>query len=247
MANPVPHRLHPQIRALSLLIGVMFLVLGLPAYGAKPPADGVFDDTHALDDAAHRRIAAEIATLRENLKADIWLTATSFPPSGVTPRQQARTTRLDWSGDSAALLMAYDRASNAISLSFSPKLWERYPSSSLVELMRDSGRMIADKKLTVEERLVFIVHDVANRLRQLETVRIQHERWFQLNEKRFALMLTAILVGAAFVAAILGMASRRRHASYGEQHYFPDVVVGARLGASFGGGLIAQASETPGK
>ena len=247
MVTSVTHRTTPHVRGISILVGGMLLVLGPILLGVEAPADGVLDDTHALGTAAHRAIAAEIASLHADLRADIWLAATSFPPSAVTPRQQARSTRGEWSGDSSALFIGYDRASNSISLSFSPQFWERYPSSSLVELMRDSGRMIADKKLTVEERLLFIVHELAERLRQLETVRIQHDRWFQQGEKRFAFMLMMALLGATLVAAVLGIVSRRRARSHGEQHYFPDVAVGSRLGAAFGGGLIAEATRSPEK
>lgn len=229
-----------------LFTGALLLVQEFGAFALEPPPTGLLDDTHALSDPAHHDIAAEIEALRADIKADVWVTATSFPPSGVTPRHQARNTRRQWSGESAALLIGYDRASNSISLSFSPGLWERYPSSTLVELMRDSGRTITDTKLTLEERLVLIVHHAAKQLLQLETVRIQHQRWFQSDEKRFALILAAVLVGTTLLAAIFGAASRQRGTSSSQQHYFPDVVVGCRLGAPFGGGLIAEGSPSSG-
>lgn len=237
-----------SLRVLLYLAGVM-LFPALRAYGAidgvPAPTDRIFDDTRAFSDETRRDIVEEIQSLRADLKADIWLTATSFTASGVTIRQQAQSTRRRWSGDSSALLIAYDRASNSVALSFSPDFWQRYPTTSLVELMRGSGRTITDTKLTLEERLALIIHDLAKRLRQLETVRIQQDRWFQQDEKQFVIVLGALVIGAAMIAAFLGIVSRRRATSSGQQYFFPDVAVGMRLGAAFGGGLIAEVQPQP--
>jgi phage tail protein X len=179
------------------------------------------------------------------LKCDVWLTATSFSTGGLTPRRQAQATRIRWSGDKPALLLAYDRATNAMAFSFSPDLWARYPATSLATVGLEANRAIADTKLTLEERLTTILHQVAKRLRELETVRLKQSVWFPKEERLSTMLLIGVLVGGALLAAILGMISRARSHASGEQLLLPDVTVSTRFGAPFGGGLIAEIRTQP--
>ncbi len=84
------------------------------------PADGIQDDTHALSDSSSRLLADEMAVLKKDLGCDVWLSAGIFLGAGQTLRNQAREIRLAWSGDAEAFLLAYDRVTDALSLSFSP-------------------------------------------------------------------------------------------------------------------------------
>lgn len=214
--------------------------------GAPPPPDFIMDDAHALDPAIRRDMVEEIRALRADIKADVWFTASSFTNSGTNLRQQARDTRQRWSGDAPALLLAYDRTANGISLSFSPSLWERYPTSSMVELMRDAGRTVADSKLGLEDKLALVLQDTGKRLRQWEIVRIQQGQWFQPDEKRAVALLIGVLAVLAVGAALFGAVSRHRSTRGGQSLLFPEVVVGMRLGAPYGGGHLAQTqSATP--
>lgn len=209
------------------------------------PADGIYDDTRAFSDASRQALAQEIRGLATDLKCDVWLTATSFSTGGLTPRRQAQATRIRWSGDKPALLLAYDRATNAMTFSFSPDLWARYPATSLATIGLEANRAIADTKLTLEERLTTILHQVAKRLRELEVVRLKQSVWFPKEERLSTMLLIGILLGGAILAAILGMISRARSYASGEQLLFPDVTVSTRFGAPFGGGLIAEIRTQP--
>ncbi len=226
------------------LLATIFLLGLLSAKAAietaAAPTDGIFDDTRAFSDQTRLQLAEEIKLLSQDLKCDVWLTATSFPASGTNLRRQAQATRLQWSAQQPAVLLAYDRSTNAVAFSFSPDLWDRYPAATLVQLMRDAARNIAETKLTLEERLTIIVHDSVKRMRELETTRIQQSRWFQQDEKRFALILTTLLIGAVGVAGIVGMASRRRDSIDSQLFLFPDIDVGTRFGAPFGGGVTVE-------
>lgn len=248
MARPPIFRLFPLLSGLWRVVGMLALLAtgSSAAIDSVPaPADGIYDDTRALSEVGRRDLGGELRSLRDDLKANIWFTATSFTASGVTLRQQARMTRRRWSGESPALLIAYDRASNAVALSFSPDFWNRYPTPGLVELLRGAGRTIADTKLTLEERLTLIVQETGKRLRQLETVSIQQNMWFQNEEKRPVLLLAGGLLAAACLAAVAGMAARHWSGSSSSQAFFPEVVVGTRLGAPFGGGLIVEMDGDP--
>jgi len=213
--------------------------------GMPAPADGIFDDTRALGENARQALAAEIRSLTNDLKCDVWLTATSFPASGFSPRRQAQTTRIRWSGDKPSLLLGYDRATNSLIVSLSPDFWDRYPASSLANLGLQAGRVILNTRLSLEERLVTIVTQAARHLRELETVRLKQSVWLPKEEWQPSLMLAGVLAGGALLAAMAGIIARSRSRSRGDQLVFPEVSVSTRLGAPFGGGLIAEMRVEP--
>lgn len=248
MARETFHRLFATLSSLGRILGICGLVAtpALAAIDSVPaPADGIYDDTRAFSDASRQGLAQEIRGLATDLKCDVWLTATSFSTGGLTPRRQAQATRIRWSGDKPAILLAYDRATNAMAFSFSPDLWARYPATSLATIGLEANRSIADTKLTLEERLTTILHQVAKRLRELEVVRLKQSVWFPKEERLSTMLLIGVLLGGALLAAILGMISRARSHSSGEQLLFPDVTVSTRFGAPFGGGLIAEIRTQP--
>ena len=220
---------------LLLLHAAGGMVLAVP-----PPADGIADETRALTAETHHQLARELRLFREDLKCDAWLTASSFTASGVTLRRQAQSNRSEWSKNRPAVLMAYDRATNSSAMSFAPGLWERYPSAELVELMQDVRRMLTDTKLTLDERLAVATRHWIDRLRVMESVRLKQSLWIQRGEKRLALALVIALAGASLLAALLGLASRARDRHVGRRFRFPDVQVGMRFGAAYGGGVTAE-------
>jgi hypothetical protein len=248
MARPLFFQLFSPLSSLWRVAGMLALLAtgSSAAIDSIPaPADGIYDDTRAFSDAARQTLAQEIRTLATDLKCDVWLTATSFSTGGLTPRRQAQATRIRWSGDKPAILLAYDRATNAMAFSFSPDLWARYPATSLATIGLESNRAIGDTKLTLEERLSTILHQVAKRLRELEVVRLKQSVWFPKEERISTMLLIGVLLGGALLAAILGMISRARSHASGEQLLFPDVTVSTRFGAPFGGGHIAEIRTQP--
>lgn len=204
------------------------------------PADGILDETRALSAASRQQLAEALRQFRTDLKCEAWVTASSFMPAGASARQQARTARRAWSGERAAVLMAYDRATNSGGLSFSPDLWQRYPAAELVETMQDARRLLSDQTLALDERLMLAAHGWMGRLRALETVRLQQSLLIQRDEKRLALIVAGLLGAFACVAAVLGLLARRRDASAAQHFHFPEVQVSQRFGAPYGGGVTAE-------
>lgn len=234
----------------SLLVAVLACLFSIgSAFSAlsdsPPPADRVFDDTRALEAPSRQIIAAELAELATNLKCDLWFTAVTFPADNLTLRQQSHFTRERWSPDRPAILLAYSRSDNAVSFSFSPVFWDIYPTASLVEVTREATARIQENKLPLDERLVLAVQQFSQKIRELETARILQTQRFAPEEKQSLVTLAALLLGAAFVAALVGLLSRRGdHAAEKEMH-LPEITVGLRLGAPFGGGHIAEIRTQP--
>ncbi|MFN7562454.1 MAG: hypothetical protein ACK5TH_11795 [Prosthecobacter sp.] len=248
MARETFHRLFAPLSSLGKVLGIWALLATAASAAIETvpaPADGIYDDTRALSDTSRQALAQEIRALATDLKCDVWLTATSFSTGGLTPRRQAQATRIRWSGDKPAILLAYDRATNVMAFSFSPDLWARYPATSLATTGLEANRTIANTQLTLEERLTTIVHQFAKQLRELETVRLKQSVWFPKEERSSTLVLVGLLIGGAILAALLGLISRARSHSSGEQLLFPDVTVSTRFGAPFGGGHIAEVRTQP--
>jgi hypothetical protein len=224
---------------------VMMAGWGL-AQSAPPPADGILDETRALTPETRRQLAEELNQFRQDLKCDAWINATSFTPAGVTLRRQAQTIRRERSGTRPAVLMAYDRASKSSAISFAPEFWDRYPAAELVEIMQETRRILLDTKLTLDERLALATRSWVDRLRAMESVRLKQSLWIQRGEKKFAMAVPVMLACGAVLAALLGFISRRRSARAGRRFLFPDVQVGMRFGAPYGGGVTAEIKTNAG-
>lgn len=220
--------------------GVWLTLTGWGMAQTEPPADGIRDETRALSAESHRVLAEDLKQFSQNLKCDAWIQATSFMPAELTVQRQAQITRREWSGTRPAVLMAYDRASNSNAMSFSPDFWERYPAAELVEIMQETRRIQADTNLTLEERLTQATRYWMDRLRSMESVRLKQSLWLQRGEKPFALAVPIFLAGGGILLALLGIVSRRRSARAGRRFLFPEVQVGMRFGAAYGGGVTSE-------
>ena len=224
----------------SVWVGAWLAVAGWGPVQAAPPADGIQDDTRALPPEVHRQLAEELKLARQDLKCEAWILASSFTPPGITLRRQAQITRRDWSQEQPAVLLAYDRASNSSAMSFAPICWERYSAAELVGIMQETRRILTDAKLTLEERFVLATHSWIDRMRTLESIRLKQSLWLQRSEKHFALAIPALLGGGGAIVALLGFVSRRRSARADLRFLFPDVQVGMRFGAAYGGGVTSE-------
>lgn len=237
-ASPLKRR-----RFFPAYAGIWLAMAGCVAAQTAPPADGILDETRALTALpaeTRRELVEELNQFRQDLKCDAWITASSFIPSGITVRRQAQKIRRQWSGVRPAVLMAYDRASQSSAVSFAPEFWERYPAPELIEIMQETRRILTDTKLTLDERLVLATRSWISRLRTMESVRLKQSLWLQKSEKRFALAVPAVLAGGAVIAALLGFISRQRSARAGRRFLFPEVQVGTRFGAAYGGGVTVE-------
>jgi len=226
--------------------GIWLAVAGWSLAETAPPADGILDETRALTPETHRLLAGELKQFCQDLKCDAWIKATSFSPTELTLRRQAQIVRREWSSTQPAVLMAYDRASNSSAMSFAPDFWERYPAAELLEIMQETRRILADPKLTLDERLALATRSWIDRLRSMESVRLKQSLWLQRGEKRFALAVPAMFAGGAVIAALLGFISRRRSARADRRFLFPEVQVGMRFGAAYGGGVSAEIKTNAG-
>jgi hypothetical protein len=229
--------LFAAVAGLSLLWGDAGLVCG-QEFPSKP-VDGIRDDTRAFTEADHAQLAAKVREAGQILHCDIWLVASTFLTSGENLRGYSRELRQSWSGENDAILLAYDRASDRQFVSFSPALWERYPSASLVSLMHRNATIVAEKGRPVGDRLTQMMQETLNRLTVLEK---QRQRLQQTLLPRDHLRLAKLYAGGTGVAMLILLIAcgvlRRREVATEQQLSFPNVQVATRFGAPFGSQIM---------
>lgn len=233
-------------RCQAWLLGAWLVISLMQAQGTpSAPANGVHDDTRALSATAKEALAQDIAACRQAIGADVWFTAGTFLPSGQTLRLHARTLRQEWSPGRDAVLLAYDRASDSHAISFSPGIWERYPSAQLVTLVQNSMVTMSDKAQTLEARLTVTVHKALQKLQRLEKQRHRAAETLSRHHLRLAQAFGIALATGAFFLAVIGTFIRCRDVQAAWQLFFPSVQVGIRYGAPHGGGVIVTKSVGP--
>lgn len=226
------------------LLVAMTMVLSVGGVMAQemllPPENHVLDDTRALTDSQRAAVVAGFAKFRADFGYDLWLDTTTFLPTDRTIRQYARDLRRTWSGDNDAVILVYDRATDNHAFSFSPGVWNRYPTAGLILLLQNGVIVMADKQRPIDQRLNQITTDLIRRLRLLEKQRAQLATPLPTAHKRLASFFIPLLIIGAVTAGVAGIWLRRQAVWTQWQVRFPAVQVGLRLGAPYGGGVTVE-------
>lgn len=230
-----PFSMSPQ-RALLCLS--LFFQAGLVAQDLpKPPADGLRDDTRAFSESTRTALVKELAECQAQIGYPIWFTAGTFQASGTSTVTQARELRQAWTAGQEGIVMAYDRATDALALSFSPGLWERYPSVEIISLLRRLVLPTSPPGEDLETRLSTRLRLLLSTVKTLEKQHSRMETALPRDHQRLAKGYATALVTGGLVCLLLGSFIRRREVRAHVQSYFPRVQVGQRLGAAHGGGV----------
>lgn len=222
-----------------------WLCLGLAAMTAAqdlpaPPPNGLRDDTRALTEKVRAELVRDIASCRTALNVDVWFTAGTFLTSSQNIRSQARELRQHWSPGKDAVLLTYDRASDALAFSFSPGLWQRYPAAEIIGIMQRGGVVMADRRETLEARLSKTLRDLIQKLKSLEKQHLQSEITLSRHHLHLAQIFALSLSGGALLLGMIGIVARRQDVQAAWQSFFPQVQIGTRFGALHGGGVIVE-------
>lgn len=231
-----------QINPMSRFFSALLLLCGWldsALLAQVAPADGVYDDTHALSEPSRVVLTREIQQVGPALGVRFWLRADTFLGDGQTIKALARETRLQWSGEADAVLMAYERSKDALHLSISPGLWQRYPSARLAQLSQQCGLIMNDRSKTVESRLRDAMLVILRSFAQLEKDRLRSAAILGPAHQTLAMTFAIGLLVAGLLALVLGGIVRRRDVKAAWQSYFPSVQVAVRLGANCGGSVRA--------
>jgi hypothetical protein len=221
------------------VILALFCAGSLMAVLPEAPADGILDDTHALTGEAHQKLAAQLANFRQDQGYRVWLVTSTFLDSGKTVRYYSRDLRKAWCGPDDGILLAYDRGTDRSAISLSPGIWNRFSASALTQLLQVGGTIMSDATKTPEQRLTEFTGKLLSGMREINQQHNKINVSFSRDHRRLAIAFASAIAIGALVLFILGIRSRRQDMKNALQSHMPDIMVGTRLGAAFGGGLNA--------
>lgn len=231
------------LAAISVVLGGQALAQSWPE---DVPSDAIFDDTRALTQEPHRKLAAGIADFERTTGIRFMVAAVTQGVSEKTPRTQARELRRRWADDTPALLLLFSRGSDTASISVSPHLWHRYPSADLIAALQRAGETLSDRETVLEERLVGSSLALMNRISQLEGGRATRGPLLNPFEIRMAIVFGAGLTVMAVIAALAAWRFRKTERQRTTLH-FPTAAMPPRLGGAFGGEVMATSPHRPGE
>jgi hypothetical protein len=227
---------------------MLWRVIACLAVGLSPalaePVRRIFDSSHLLSPASHDALARQLAAFSAETGCEIFVKAETFLESGVTARAAARSARQALVTNGPAALFLSDRAKDSIAISQSPDLWQRYPMARLVENLRAAMAKAQMPNNTPEQRLTACVEVWLEGIRRLEEERRATQQVVPPSQRPLTLVYASLLGLGTLASLLLGRKDRLSLASAQHQILFPDLLVGQRLGAPHGGGVIASLSAS---
>lgn len=241
-AERFPLRALPRSGAiLACVIGV---VMGpcLTAQTPPRPATGVHDETRLFTDVQKAELEAKLAQIQRRTGVSVFVTALTFS-SDATARDTARRLAAAWCADIPGVVLLFDRGKAGTGLAVSPAVWRDYPADEVTALLGRTDDALSKADAGPEDRLQAAVTVALRELQNMHAARAVRQKPVTPAEmklaKALAVVLAALLLLAALIARWSNLAQRRRT----EKFFFPDVEVGTRLGAPFGGGVVASSEE----
>lgn len=233
-------------RAICLaVLGACALLGGmLPAIAEADaaPSSLIHDEAGLLVQPHSEELARDLQMTREKAGVTLHIATVPFLTGGTTVRDRALALANQWVGEQPGLVIAIDRGDGQGGIAASAGLWRRYPPDEVVLVLGDTTTLLADTRQPLDARLAHAVRLVSDRLVGMEMMRRAREQTLAAEETRLAGWFAAMLLifsGTVWAAVALW----RRHETRRGAIFFPDVDVGTRLGAPFGGGVIGMAGE----
>jgi hypothetical protein len=215
-------------RALSLL-----LALTLPI-AAQNAFDYVDDTTRALDDTTQQTLEGELSQFYRDTGVLLTVKAVSYIDPGESMRNVTRQARLATAVTGPVAIIMIDRGKNGLGISHSPELWQRYPLSEMVEVLRNSLKEASDAAVPGQEKLLVTARLWMKEVRDLEA---KHRQSLAIVQKKDAPVLfgfVSMLALGGLTGLRLASKKRSKVSLENQRILFPEIVVGQSLGAPYG-------------
>lgn len=231
---------------LLLLTGALalWLALGTALHSATDPGAApesfIFDDAILFQKADKDKLSQALTETATKIGVSVYVAGYSFL-EGEAARERATALCSRWLEGKPGLVIVYTRGGAQPAVTPSPELWRRYPTDEVVMLMQDSAGLLGDAFLSPEQRVIRATNLALEKLQKMETARLSRLTHFSPSDIRLAEILGAMLLVLAAIFCLAVWMRRRRVAACGGPYYFPDAVIGPRLGAPFSGGAVGEA------
>jgi hypothetical protein len=203
------------------------------------PQDGIRDDAQVLTAEVRSQVSAEMQGFTERTGIRLFIDTNTYIESS-TASDRARALTRAWAGDEPAALMCVDRSSpQPPSVHVSDVMWRDYTEPELMASLRRTLEGMEGGKVN-EANVVRGVRQLMKELEALRVIAQQRQRWISGKDWVLLIGFTALLAGIGTLGYFLTKRLRQREQSEAVQHFFPDVVVEQRLGASSGGGVLVE-------
>lgn len=205
-----------------------------------------FEATAKVRDEASilsKQLATEIEARIDECEAQSGVELHVVTFAGLDDYLENRSVEMlhEMSGADPAVLLAFGWGMEVPLVKVSPALGDRYPLADLTALLEAALKPFTASNSTLSQKLNASSRVLAEGLSALEKKReVLQSRHFP---QELFLSLGAVVLGSALLMWVAGLWLQKSAARH-EKWYFPDVEVGLRLGAPYGGGLMVQTSAS---
>lgn len=215
-------------RALSLLLALTLPITAQNAF------DYVDDTTRALDDTTQQTLEGELSQFYRDTGVLLTVKAVSYIDPGESMRNVTRQARLATAVTGPVAIIMIDRGKNGLGISHSPELWQRYPLSEMVEVLRNSLKEASDAAVPGQEKLLVTARLWMKEVRDLEAKHRQSLAIVQNKDAPVLFGFVSLLALGGITGLRLASKKRSKVSLENQRILFPEIVVGQRLGAPYG-------------
>ncbi len=204
----------------------------------------VDDTTRALDPAQTAALQRDLQAFSEETGLRLHVKAIPYVDPGMTMRAATRLARREFGRQGPVALILVERGRNGLGISHSPELWQRYPLARMIETLRSTlAKASASPAGSIDAKLLSATGQWMAEIRRLEQERRNAARLLQEPERPVLWTFLALLGAGGLATLLLTARSRTRAAANTQRYEFPEMLVGQRLGAPYGGGHIATCHD----
>ncbi|HSJ04602.1 MAG: TPM domain-containing protein [Verrucomicrobium sp.] len=229
---------------LILAAGFVPFVGGLqsaePALPARP-ASHVYDDARVFSPEQIQKLESQLANAHQQVGASIDIATFTYITGGNT-NQLAQTLATTWQGSEPGLILVFNRGTSQPAIAVSPGMWQKYPADDVTLAALRVSNVFSQGPPVPDERMMAATEFALAEISQLEKNRLARQQVFTADDRTLAIIVAVTLVIFGSAAILLSRRLRRRRDEVAETFTFPEVHVGLRLGAPFGGGKGVEVS-----
>ena len=222
------------MRGFFFSAGVLLWMCGAALQGDEL----VRDETRLFTDEQRSALTGKLHALRDRTGVEFCVVALTYG-GGVSVRETAAELANSRGEDRAAVVLLHNRGRGESGIAVSRAFWQRYPADEVVVLLDEGVRHLQYAELPPDRRVLGAVDKVLERVPRMESRLAQRSRPMTRQDLLLGAGMAGglvVLLAAGWLVAWWTRAKAARNAGL----HFPEVEVGMRLGAPYGGGVVAE-------